>query len=260
MSATWTVLGAGSILPRAGFGPAGYALRPGDDAAAAVTLFDCGPGSVRSLAACGIELSQVERVVVSHFHPDHCLDLFALAFARRNPQLSQLPPIELIGPRGLGQLLAGGEHSFGRWVRFENSRLIEVEPRAEQRSLSVEGLELSWVATDHTPESLAWRADLPSGESLAFSGDTGPNPVVAELARDVDLFVVECSFPEGQAMGRHLTPRGAAEMARAAGARRLLLTHFYPANDPEQAAREAATLYSGPIETARDGSLHRLGT
>ena len=46
-SAELVVLGAGSILPRAGYGCAGYALRPTPDGA--LTLFDCGPGSLRAL-------------------------------------------------------------------------------------------------------------------------------------------------------------------------------------------------------------------
>ena len=98
MAAEWTVLGAGSILPRAGYGCAGHALRstPGGR----VTLFDCGPGTIRALASAGIGLGEVERVAISHFHPDHWLDLLALAFARRNPASQPAPRLELVGPRG----------------------------------------------------------------------------------------------------------------------------------------------------------------
>src|SRR5688572_26913771 len=99
MPAQLTVLGAGSILPRAGYGCAGYALRPAKGAR--VTLFDCGPGSIRALGAARIDLNEIERVVISHFHADHCLDLFALAFARNNPTLHPLPTLEIVGPVGL---------------------------------------------------------------------------------------------------------------------------------------------------------------
>ena len=80
---TWIVLGAGSILQQPGHGCAGYALQEGEGGD--LTLFDCGPGTLRSLVNSGLQLEQVKRVVITHFHLDHVLDLFALAYARRNP-------------------------------------------------------------------------------------------------------------------------------------------------------------------------------
>ena len=257
MSALWKVLGAGSILPRAGYGSSGYALRPADGAR--WTLFDCGPGTLRALGAAGIALGDVERVVLSHFHPDHCWDVFALAFARRNPNLGDLGPLELVGPRGLAAWLERGGAVYGArgWTRFEGARVEEVDPAA-RGELAREGLALSWTATGHTPEALAWRADLAGGSSVAYSGDSGENQDVAALARGVELFACECSFPDDRAVDHHLTPSSAARLARAAGCRRLLLTHFYPELDPENARAVAARTFAGGIELARDQSEHPL--
>jgi ribonuclease BN (tRNA processing enzyme) len=94
------------------------------------------------------------------------------------------------------------------------------------------------------------------GWSLAYTGDTDEDPAVAELARGVDLFVCECSFPDEEATPNHLTPSSAARLARRAGVGRLLLTHFYPSLEPERARRAAALTFGGPIECARDGSVH----
>jgi len=255
-AATWTVLGAGAILPRAGYGCAGHVLRPGPDGP--VTLFDCGPGTLRALPAAGLGLEDVRRVVLSHFHPDHCLDLLALAFARRHPRF-EAPELELIGPAGLAGLLEGLAAAW-RWVSFDDARVTEVDPRPEHEGeLARDDLTLRWTATGHTPESLAWRADLARGGAVAYSGDTGEEPRVAGLARGVELLVAECSFPEEAADARHLTPRGAGRLAAAAGCGALLLAHFYPVMDPARAAREAAQEYGGPIETARDGSRHPFG-
>jgi ribonuclease BN (tRNA processing enzyme) len=250
VAAVWTVLGAGSILPREGYGCAGYALRPAPGAR--VTLFDCGPGTIRALAGVGVGLDEVERVVISHFHLDHCLDLFALAFARNNPAFAPRD-LELLGPAGLARLLDRGEGTLGRWARDPRARIGEVPPGAR---LEREGLALRCAATGHTPEALAWRADLRGGASVAYTGDTGENFDVAELARGVDLFVAECSFPETQAVPGHLTPSSAGRLAVRAECARLLLTHFYPSVDPEEARASAAKIYRGPIELARDGSRH----
>jgi len=248
----WTVIGAGSILPRAGYGCAGYALGAAEDGPA--TLFDCGPGTVRALGALGIELTRVTRVVLSHFHPDHCLDLFALAFARTNPNLAGVPAIELVGPRGLGRWLEDGARALGGWTRFRDATVREVEPEPHVQWLELAGLRLSWVHNRHTDTSLSWRAELPDGASVTYTGDTCEDPAVAELARETDLFVAECSFPDEAAVPNHLTPSSAARLARDARARRLVLTHFYPETDPEEARRVAARTFAGPIELARDGA------
>jgi ribonuclease BN (tRNA processing enzyme) len=258
MSARLVVLGAGAILPRAGYGCAGYALElaPGGP----LTLLDCGPGSLRALGAAGLGLERVRRVVFSHYHLDHCLDLFALAFARHNPAFAPAPRLELFGPPGLARLVEGAPAALGHWARDPDAELHEVEPdRRGAGGFESGGLAFRCVQNGHTPEAVSWRVELASGTALAYTGDTGPSPRVAELARGADLLVAECSFPEELAVPNHLTPRGAAQLAAEAGAARLLLTHFYPSLDPSAAAREAARYYDGPIETARDGSLHALG-
>lgn len=252
MGASWTVIGAGSILPREGYGSSGHALRA--DFGAPVTLFDCGPGTIRSLAAAGIGLEEVERVVLTHFHADHMLDLFALAFARRNPAFAA-PPLELIGPVGLGKRLSGVADVLGGSTRFEGTELIEVEPGEEPQSMERDGITLSWVRTQHTAASLAWRADV-GPTSVTYTGDTCEVPEVVELAQGSHLFVCECSFADEHAIPTHLTPSSAARMARDAYVHCLLLTHFYPGLDPLEARAVAARTFEGSIEIAHDGSVH----
>ena len=254
MTATLTVLGAGSILPRAGYGCSGYALRAGPGEP--VTLLDCGPGSVRSLGAVGIGLEEVNRVVLSHFHTDHCLDLFTLGFARRNPYHDPIPPLERIGPRGLLRMTEGAPEVLGSWVVDPRTETREVDPDAD---FVAGGHRFRSCPTRHTPESLAWRVDLAGGESLLYTGDTGENPDVAALGEGVDLFVAECSFPDDEGVEHHLTPSSAARLARDAGARVLLLTHFYPNSEPEEAREVAARTFNGPIELARDGAVVPFG-
>lgn len=259
MGAQLTVLGAGSILPRAGYGCAGYALRPDSrKPGGPITLLDCGPGSIRSLAAAGIGLGEVRRVVFSHYHLDHCLDLFALFFARRNPAF-EAPRLELFGPVGLARLVEETPRGLGRWAVDPDAGVHEVALDASGRGgFEAEGLVFSCAANGHNPEAVSWRVERPGAWSLAYTGDTPPSDAVAELASGVDLLVAECSFPDEAAVPNHMTPTSAAELARAAGARRLLLSHFYPSLEPEAARERAATVYGGPIELARDGSVHRI--
>ena len=64
--------------------------------------------------------------------------------------------------------------------------------------------------------------------TLAYTGDTGPSERIAELARDVDLFVCEATLETGEADGEprgHLSAEEALDAYAASGARSLLLTH-----------------------------------
>lgn len=68
------------------------------------------------------------------------------------------------------------------------------------------------------------------GRVLAVCGDSAPCEAAVELARDADLLVHEATFGEARremaAARGHSTAAQAAEVARRAGVRRLVLTHF----------------------------------
>lgn len=69
-----------------------------------------------------------------------------------------------------------------------------------------------------------------SGRLVALSGDTRPSATLAEAARGADLLVHEATFVhedrERAVETRHSTAREAAQVALAARARRLVLTHL----------------------------------
>ena len=83
------------------------------------------------------------------------------------------------------------------------------------------------------PERI-WRLDELStrrpGQVFAFVMDTRPCPGAYELARAADLLVSESTYLTSEASEAHeryhMTAAQAAELARDAGARRLVLTHF----------------------------------
>ncbi len=97
-----------------------------------------------------------------------------------------------------------------------------------------------------------------AGMSFAFVMDTALCSTAYELARDVDLLVCESTFLERDrdravAWG-HMTARQAAELARDAGAKRLLLTHFSQryAPDGHEFLEEAKAVFDA-CDAAYDG-------
>lgn len=97
------------------------------------------------------------------------------------------------------------------------------------------------------------------GRRIVLTGDTRPCAATIEAAHDADLLVHEATFADEEAARAletgHSTAREAAEVARAAGARQLVLTHIsarYSAN-AKALEREARQVFPRTM-VAKDGT------
>jgi ribonuclease Z len=97
------------------------------------------------------------------------------------------------------------------------------------------------------------------GQKFAFIMDTRLCDAAFELADDADLLVCESTFADAEAAladeYAHLTAGQAGQIAAAAGARRLVLTHFsrrYDGAASAQLLRDASASYDGEIVLAAD--------
>ena len=102
------------------------------------------------------------------------------------------------------------------------------------------------------------------GRRIVLTGDTRPCPATVEAARDADLLIHEATFADEEAARAietgHSTAREAAEVAKAAGARRLALTHIsarYSLN-ARDLEREARQVFADTM-VVKDGTEIELG-
>src|SRR5205807_5597004 len=125
-----------------------------------------------------------------------------------------------------------------------------VEPGA---TLEIGPFRVSTRLLPHWVPNMGVRIET-DGVALAYTGDTGPDGGVEEIGRDADLLVAEASWQDGQEAPQpyHLTSRQAAEHARRAGARRLLLSHFWPGADRDVSREQAEEAFDGEIVLAAE--------
>lgn len=238
-----TVLGSGTAFPVVNRSPAGYFLQMGDEK----LVLDMGPGTLWRLLAIGINHLDIEKVLISHLHSDHVLDLITLLQAS-SPERKK--PLELIGCVGLEDFLAKQISIFDVAPEDFVVNITEVGVKRSVYSFGVLETEL----TGHTPNSLAFRIES-GGKAFVYSGDAIETSQLSRLAREADVFVCECSYPRGWETRVHVTADGAGRMAAAANVRHLVLTHLYPPALAADIRQQAGEIFAGDITVAKDGMV-----
>ncbi len=259
-------------------------------------LFDCGEGATRQMVRANVNPADVGWVFLTHLHYDHIcgLPFFVLSswiFDRKGSP-------KVFGPKGtrhyVDHLFAKGAFRVDIQARSQYERrrtnpeaiLPEVTEVArgvvyEDRDVRVTA---DWV--EHIPreicECFGVRFEA-EDKVVAFSGDTAPCDSMIGLARDADLLIHECTFPQsfiehrrksGIGTFAHTSPAELGELASRAGAKSLVATHFghFDSTSPvlkqaagahlpvdlmgpqqlDEVARDIRKRYSGPVRLAQD--------
>lgn len=215
-------------------------------------LIDCGGNAARRLQQLAVPLASVERVILTHAHPDHTsgfpLLIEMLWLAGRRGTMPVHGPAEAIAV----VRAAFEQWNTSGWAGMPQPEWHEVPPVQGAAIATGADFELQAAPGVHAGNqviAVAARA-LHGGGTLAYSADGEPSPAVEGLAQDVDILVHEAT---GEGFG-HSSATGAAQLARAAGARRLILVHLAPHTIDLPAAKAAAeAIYGGPVVIGEDG-------
>jgi ribonuclease Z len=200
-------------------------------------VVDCGGDVIQRLLVAGIALEGIEGMIVTHEHADHVggFPLFMEKLwlsGRRTP----------IAVYGIEPALAQARRA---WESFDTADWQGVPPIEWHAVSHQPGAEVlrneRWRVTAspgiHPVPVVGVRVEAAGAGVVVYSCDTHPSPAITELARGADILLHEA---QQQPTPVHSTYEQAAEVARAAAARRLVLVHLPPGAREEHlaAARE----------------------
>lgn len=245
------ILGSGTGVPVKDRMCAGVYIR----AAGEHVLCDAGPGTLRRLVQIGVTYLDLDRIFLTHFHPDHCLDLVSVLFAMRIPQPPRTKPLTVYGPRGLKTLYRRLNSAFHGWIAPEMYRLTLTELGSTR--LRLPGYRVATERMRHSAIALGYRLEA-GGRCVAYSGDTDRCDEVVRLGRGADLLILECSMTDERKVAGHLTPSECGQIAQAAGCRHLVVTHLYPVFDGYDIRARIRCAFRGRVTVARDRAAFAL--
>ncbi|WP_217924936.1 MBL fold metallo-hydrolase [Miltoncostaea oceani] len=253
----------GPDFTRIGGATSCVAIAEDDDAPTLV--LDAGTG-IRSLDALLGGAPFRGALALTHLHWDHLTGLpFATSLDHEGSMTEILVPSEGDEPVALLDRMIGPPF-FPIGVGDLEGRHAIRELTTGVREIGGLRLECRWLPHGRS-KALGMRVD--DGRScVAYLPDhdgRAPGDDALALCREVDVLLHDAHFAPGQedaaARAGHSTAGQAVALARAAGARRLLLTHHHPDRTDDEVLAIAATSASGDllVEPARQGMTVRLG-
>ena len=261
MNFTLTILGSASALPFSDRNPSAQAL----SVHGRLFLLDCGEGTQQRIRQEHLSFVKIEAVFISHIHGDHCFGLFGLLSTMS--LYHRVAPLHIFGPQNLGPIIKFYLSYFGQDLGYE----IVFHPiTAQGLAMTTKNVTVTAFPLNHKMDCYGYRFDeivTPrrnpwKPRSYAYVSDTAPFPELASYVRDVDLLYHEATYPAGMEdkaqQYYHSTSLQAAQCARDAGARQLIIGHYSSRiKDISSLAEECREIFPESF-TVNDGDIFEI--
>jgi ribonuclease BN (tRNA processing enzyme) len=189
-------------------------------------LIDCGASSLIGLERLGIARHAIDTILITHFHGDHFggIPYFVLEshFGKRTR------PLTIAGPAGIDTwyvraLEAAFEHFSAITLAFD-LRIVTLPERAATEIGPLRVTPFPVVHGNSGGPFFAFRIEV-EDRLIAFSGDTEWTDSLVEVARDADLFMIEC-YSYDKPIRNHLNHKTIEQNLARIAAKRIVLTHM----------------------------------
>jgi ribonuclease BN (tRNA processing enzyme) len=238
------VLGSGTCVPSLRRNAPGYYL----EASGRHILVDCGSGTLLQLEKAGRSFRDIDAVFITHTHPDHFADLMPFIHALLAvPSLKRTKDFYLFCSDEFMLYYEKAIASVLGKPRGFALRMVHV-----QGTLDFEPFHIITAKTIHSQDSIAYRFEC-EGKSIVFTGDADYDQGLIVLAEKADLLIADCSFPDSMKAAGHLSAKECGRLASKAGVKKLVLSHLYPADSPDNVrVQESREEFKGDIVLAED--------
>ena len=259
-------------------------------------VFDAGGGAARNVGKLGFNHGRIEAIFLTHFHSDH-IDGLGELMMQRWVSASNREPVPVHGPQGVDKVVDGLNQAYALDKSYRvahhgdtvmpasgsGGKAMPFNTGADGRVVLLKDgeLEITAFSVDHAPvqPAVGYRISY-KGRSAVISGDTRKSAAVLREAQGVDLLVHEALSAQlvnmlreaatasqranlfkvfGDIIDYHATPEQAAETARDARVRFLLLNHIAPPLPMPGLEKaflgEATSIYTGPLRVGVDGDF-----
>src|SRR5687767_3554705 len=219
-------------------------------------VIDCGDGVARQLAFADVPLPTLRHIFITHHHSDHNADYGNLIWLAWTAGLNA--PVDTWGPPPLKRMtklfFEMNAAEMAMRVADEGRKPLEALVHVHEHStgglvMQDENVKVTAAVVKHPPvvPSFAYRFDA-ADRSIVISGDTAPCDSLVELARGADVLVHEVMMVQAverlvarvpnaarlkqSILSHHTSAEDAGRIAREAGVKLLVLSHFVPPDDP----------------------------
>jgi len=215
-----TVLGNNGPFPSAGGACSGYLVEENGKK----LLVDCGNGVLSNLLKF-TDFYELDAIILSHLHSDHMSDMMILRYAiqLKNKKRAVGKILDVFAPSEPGD----------EYARLDIKDAYNLKPITPGLELSFGKLKVSFCEMKHPVKSFA--ISFSNGDKrFVYSGDTSWNQEIVEFSKSADLLMLDAGLLSRDKIDEnvpHLTAAECGIVAREAGAKRLILTHFWPDYD-----------------------------
>jgi ribonuclease Z len=271
------ILGSGASLPSVQRGTSSIAIKHSGD----IYLFDCGEGTQRQMMRFNASYAKVKAIFLSHLHADHILGIAGLV--ETLALIGRTEPLHIFGPSGTkerisefvhlslsmpqdihGDFVYTGEDFTIRpfhTMHYANSIGFVFEEKKKRKfdkkkadELGIKGKMFSEIEKSgeiKVGKKIVKLDDISiekRGRKIVYTGDTMPCKETIEAAMGADLLIHDATFANDMRdesdLKKHSTAQAAAEIAKKAGAKKLVLFHISNRYDDDKVLeREAREIF-----------------
>jgi len=158
-----------------------------------VFLIDCPGSPVYKLTKIGFSFRKINRIILTHSHPDHIYGLPSLVHSQyklKNKVLIFAHKEAISIVKSLVKI-----HRLEDRNKFPQLIYEEISPNLNKPFYRSENFSIYAFRVEHYSDSLGFKFLFKNGKSLIFTGDTAYSKEILKISKNADYLIHDCFSP-----------------------------------------------------------------